>query len=66
MNTSSLISITSLPQRLEILNTNKDDFVAFAERLKALNDKAVAVVTSKGMAEEAIKAGKEMDIVEIL
>jgi len=52
--------------RLEVLNTNKDDFVAFAKRLKALNDKAVAVVTSKGMAEEAIKAGKEMEIVEIL
>ena len=52
--------------RLEVLNTNKDDFVKFAERLKGLKDKATAVVTSKGMAEEAIKAGREMEIVEVL
>jgi len=52
--------------RDSILSTSKSDFIAFAKKLQGLKDKSTAVVTSAGMAEEAIKGGKEMNIVEVL
>ena len=53
-------------QRDAILSTSKEDFIAFAKKLQGLKDLSTAVVTSAGMAEEAIKSGKEMDVIEVL
>ena len=51
--------------RDEILNTKPSDFRAFAERLKAMKNPSVAVVSSKPAFEAAAKAGKEMKLTEI-
>lgn len=52
-------------KRDEILNTKASDFRAFAERLKAMKDPSVAVVSSKAAFESAAKAGKEMDLKDV-
>lgn len=51
--------------RTEVLGTTKEDFVAFAKRLKGLK-MSTSVVSSKGGIEEAIKAGRKMEVVELL
>jgi len=44
--------------RDEVLSTSKEDFIAFANRLKAMNDKAsVAVISSKAAFEGAKNEG---------
>lgn len=53
-------------KRDEILDTKASDFRAFAERLKQLKDPSVAVVSSKAAFEAAAKAGKTMELKEIL
>ena len=52
--------------RDEILNTKASDFKDFAERLRALKNPSVAVVSSKGAFELASKAGKVMTLKEIV
>jgi presequence protease len=51
--------------RDEILNTKPSDFREFAERLKAMKDPSVAVVSSKPAFQAAAAAGKEMKLTEI-
>jgi Zn-dependent M16 (insulinase) family peptidase len=52
--------------RDEILNTKASDFQSFGERLKALQQPSVAVVSSLAAFEAAAKAGKEMKLKTIL
>lgn len=52
-------------KRDEILNTKASDFREFAQRLKAMKDPSVAVVSSKAAFEAAAKAGKKMDLKEV-
>jgi Zn-dependent M16 (insulinase) family peptidase len=52
--------------REEVLNTQPNDFRDFAERLKKLERPSVAVVSSKGAFESAAKAGKIMELKEVL
>jgi Zn-dependent M16 (insulinase) family peptidase len=52
--------------RDQILNTTAEDFKAFGERLKALQDPSVAVVSSQAAFDAAAKAGKEMKLETIL
>ena len=51
--------------RDEILNTKASDFKAFAERLKAMKEKSVAVVSSASAFEAAASAGRKMDVKKI-
>jgi Zn-dependent M16 (insulinase) family peptidase len=51
--------------RDEVLGTKKQDFVDFAKRLKSMK-RTTSVVSSRAQIEEAIKAGKAMDIVDVL
>lgn len=53
-------------KRDEILNTKASDFRAFAERLKAIKQPSVAVVSSKAAFETAAKAGKKMELKTLL
>jgi Zn-dependent M16 (insulinase) family peptidase len=52
--------------RDEILNTKASDFKSFGERLKALKQPSVAVVSSLAAFEAAAKEGKEMKLKTIL
>ena len=52
--------------RDEILATKPSDFRDFAERLKKMKDPSIAVVSSKAAFEAAAKAGKEMELKDIL
>jgi Zn-dependent M16 (insulinase) family peptidase len=52
--------------RDEILNTTPNDFREFALRLKKMKDVSVAVVSAKSKFEEAAKAGKTMELTQIL
>lgn len=52
--------------RDEVLNTKPSDFRDFAERLRNMKSPSVAVVSSKGAFETAIKAGKVMPLKEVL
>jgi len=52
--------------RDEILNTKASDFRDFALRLKEMKDQSVAVVSSKSAFEAASKAGKVMDIKQVV
>lgn len=52
--------------RDEIINTKPEDFRAFAERLKNMKRPSVAVVSSKSKFEEAAKAGKVMELKEVV
>lgn len=55
-----------LAYREAVLNTKPSDFKAFAERLKMARDSSVAVVSSAGAFEAAAKAGKVMEIKNIV
>lgn len=52
--------------RDEVLNTKPSDFKDFANRLKQMKNPSVAVVSSKGAFETAAKAGKVMNLQEVL
>jgi hypothetical protein len=52
--------------RDQILDTKAEDFKAFGERLKALKDPSVAVVSSKAGFDAAKEDGKEMNMKTIL
>jgi len=52
--------------RDEVLNTNADDFKDFANRLKALKDQSVAVVSSSSAFESAAEAGKVMEVKQVV
>lgn len=52
--------------RDEILNTQPSDFREFGMRLKKMKDVSIAVVSSKAKFEEAAKAGKIMELTQIL
>jgi Zn-dependent M16 (insulinase) family peptidase len=52
--------------RDEILNTKPSDFREFAMRLQKMKNASVAVVSSKAKFEEAAKAGKVMELTQIL
>jgi len=52
--------------RDEILATKPADFRDFAERLKNIKSPSVAVVSSKAAFENAAKAGKDIDVTEVL
>ena len=52
--------------RDEVLNTKPSDFREFAARLRRIKNASVAVVSSKGAFETAAKAGKELQLKEIL
>ena len=49
-----------------VLNTKASDFKDFAERLKALKEPSVAVVSSTSAFESAAEAGKVMDVKSIV
>jgi len=60
---------TRQKHRDEILATSKEDFIEFAKRMKerlTREKMSTAVITSKGGVEEAIKQGREMEVVEVL
>jgi Zn-dependent M16 (insulinase) family peptidase len=52
--------------RDEILNTKASDFKEFAMKLKNMKKQSVAVVSSKSAFEAAAKAGKEMDLNQVV
>ncbi|KAL3782823.1 hypothetical protein ACHAW5_000095 [Stephanodiscus triporus] len=52
--------------RDEVLNTKPSDFKEFAERLKALKDPSLAVVSSRAAFEDASKAGKTFTLKDIM
>ena len=55
-----------LAYREAVLNTKASDFKDFAERLKALKEPSVAVVSSTSAFESAAEAGKVMDVKSIV
>jgi hypothetical protein len=52
--------------RDEVLNTKPSDFRDFAKRLRKMKSPSVAVVSSKSAFESAAKAGKVMELKEIM
>jgi Zn-dependent M16 (insulinase) family peptidase len=52
--------------RDEILNTKASDFRDFAMRLKEMKKQSIAVVSSKAAFEAAAKAGKEMELKQVV
>jgi len=52
--------------RDEILNTKASDFKDFAMRLKNIKKPSVAVVSSKAAFEAAAKAGKVMELKQVV
>ena len=52
--------------RDEVLNTKASDFKDFATRLKEMKKQSVAVVSSKSAFEAAAKAGKEMELKQVV
>ena len=52
--------------RNQILDTKAEDFKTFGERLKALKDPSVAVISSEAAFDAAEKDGKEMKLETVL
>lgn len=52
--------------RNQILDTKAEDFKTFGERLKALKDPSVAVISSEAAFDAAAKDGKEMKLETVL